>query len=764
MSGFSALAYEIVWMRMLAQVLGSTMAAVTTVLCVFMGGLAAGSFLFGRWADRWSPRGGLLGFAAMQAGVAVSAAVVPVLLGLADAAYVWFHRNVPGSAGAVIAMRVGVSAAILTAPVVLMGGALPAICRYAVRGSTTFGSRAGLLYAVNTAGGLAGCAVTGFGMIEVLGLRATSYYAAAVNALAGAVAYALCRGAIRSVDAPTDESVQMGETSEPCQGKAAAAMAIAVAGVSGFTALGGEVLWTRVFSFFLGSTVYTFAVVLMTYLVGISIGASVSSRVADRVRALGLFLGAIQVALGALVIVAPSVLCYVFRVRAPATELFEGACLAPVSDGLLAAGAGLLLPAFLMGATTPAAMRWFLTWRGSTGRTVGSVLAANTLGATLGPVVVSFVLLPRFGVQYGLLILAGINIATGLALMAVSHAEFRWPTRIGLGLAVAILAATSPFWQRNSVHEYLRDRALGDVVEIRDGSDSTVTVSQHRGAPLLTINGTPMASTCLGMKLRAHLPTLLHDDARRVLVIGFGTGTTAGTVATRYPGAEVDCVEVSPTVVGMAEHFRDGNHDVRRNPSVQVIIEDARNYVARSDRLYDAIIVDAPHPFAAMASALFNREFYEACGERLAEGGILLQWIPLYLQPAFELKAMVRTFVEVFPACTIWGGDDINLVAVRGPLRIPMGRLARRLANPSVQDDLGEKATTDPAAFLAKLFLMGPPAPSRWVGEGPIVTDDRPFIEFSIPRHLRDASPRGRPVRWGEIAVYRSAATAYLAP
>ena len=541
-------------------------------------------------------------------------------------------------------------------------------------------------------------------------------------------------------------------------------MAITVAGVSGFTALGCEVLWTRVLAFFLGSTVYTFAVVLITYLGGISIGASVSGRVSDRAGALGLLLGVIQVLLGALVLMAPTILCYVFRARTPSTELFEGACLAPVSDGLLAAGAGLFLPALLMGATTPAAMKWFLAWRGSTGQTVGSVLAANTLGATLGPAVVSFALLPRLGVQHTLLILAGLNIATGLSLMVLSHTRSPWPTRMSLGIAAVLLVVAGRFWLGNPVHQYLRDRALGDVTDIRDGPDCTVTVSQHRGAPLLTINGTPMASTCLGMKLRAHLPMLLHDDARHVLVIGFGTGTTAGTVATRYPGTEVDCVELSPTVVSMADRFRHGNHDVRRNPRVQVIIEDARHYVARSDKLYDAIIVDAPHPFASMASALYNREFYEACGERLAESGVLLQWIPLYLQPAFELKAMVRTFVEVFPACTIWGGDDINLIAVRGPLRIAMKRLASRLADAAVQEDLSDKATTDPAAFLASLFLMGPPGPSRWVGEGPIVTDDRPFIEFSIPRHFRDPSVEGRPIQWGEIAAHRTAATPYLAP
>ena len=775
MSGFSGLVYEITWMRMLAQVFGSTMTAVTTVLCVFMGGLALGSVWLGRRADRWDADAAMRGYALIQLGIAASAMLVPTLFHAAQASYVWFYRAASPSTHALAVVRIGVSALILAVPSILMGGALPAICRYAARRWDTFGKSAGGLYAVNTAGGVAGCAVAGFGMIELAGLSATSYYAAAINAVTGIIAYQISRGTgaaaawspavRRTANWESNRDTAEGRCApspEPSPGQMAAIMAVATVGASGFVALGCEVLWTRVFAFFLGSTVYTFAIILMTCLVGIALGAHLFGRLADRVRDLGLLLGMVQCCIGVLVLLSAPILCAVFRGLAPATVPFQGASLAPLHHGLAAAAAGLFLPTLLMGGTLPIAMKWYRAWRRTAGRTVGAVVGANTLGATLGPAVAGFVLIPCLGVYRSFVALVALNFLFGLALLA--QAQVRSRRAASLAIAVIAIAGTGPLWVADPVRQYMADRTLGKVLAIREGHDSTITISHYANKPLLTIDGTPMASTCRGMRLRAHLPMLLHDRPRDVLVIGFGTGTTAGIVATRYPNTRVDCVEVSPTVVGSADYFREANHNVRQNPRVNVIVEDARNYVSCTDKSYDVIIADAPHPFASMASALYNREFYHACRERLAQDGVFLQWIPLYLEPAYELKAMVRTFVHVFPKCTIWGGDDINLIAVRGPLRISMGRLKSRLADPAVRADLEDKAYPTVAKFLGCLFLMGQPGPRLWVGDGPIITDDKPFIEFSIPRHFRDDTPRGRAVQWPEIAAHRTPATPYLVP
>lgn len=763
LSGLSALMYEVTWMRMLTHVIGSTVFSVTTVLCVFMAGLALGGFCFGGRADRWRPVSALRAYGAMQIGIAVLALLVPVLLAGANAAYVAMYRGLRPSFGTLMGMRMAASALILFPPAFLMGGTLPALCCYAARRGASFARDAGVLYAVNTAGGLAGCAAAGFAFIEAVGLRGTSQYAALLSAIAGGIAWALARRAEGPAeegdDAPGRSAAHATQDHRPAVPAWAAALAAGTAAVSGLAAMGYQVLWTRAYLFFMGTTVYAFTIILMTFLFGLALGALALARLGDRAGRPGVLLGLAQVGIGLWGCVSCVVMCMVFRARAPSAVVFQGASLAAVSDGFLAAAAGMLVPTVLMGASLPLAMAWYRAWRGTTGRSVGMVAGANALGSALGPAVAGFLLIPWLGVDRGITVFACTNIVVGLVVIGVHRAKAAW-----LACAIAAAAAVGLTAQAEPFLDYAKWRTLGQVLHIDEGPDSTITISENEGQPLLTIDGTPMAASDRGMRWRAHLPMALHADPRKVLVVGCGTGTTAGTAAERYPRAHVDLVELSKTVVSATRFFRSGNHDLLHHPRVRIIVEDARNYMAVTDKRYDVIIVDAPHPFTAHASTLFGREFYQACAKRLADRGIFLQWIPLYLQPAVALKRMVRTFHHVFPECTMWGGDDINMVAVRGPLRISMSGLEERVNRPGFQQDLKDKSFTSATVMLSKTFLMGPGSVSRFAAEGPIVTDDHPSIEFTIPRHLRDPGPRGRVITWAEVEQHLSLAHRYLAP
>ena len=768
-SGFSGLVYEATWMRMLTDVLGSTVWSVSTVLSIFMGGMAVGSFCFGKWADRWNGATALRAFAYTQFGIAVSAALVPVALDCVGPLYVWLYRSVGPSSELLRMVRAFVSALVLLPPTILMGGTLPVMCRCLARRRETFGRDVGILYSVNTLGGVAGCSLAGFRLIETLGLRGTSYRAALVNLLVAGAAWLLSRQS-RPEDPP--EPVCDGVAEEPAavvrdgSAKRAMILASAVAGLSGFTALGYEVLWTRVLVFFLGNTVYSFSIILITFLVGIVLGAYVLGKLADRTGSPAFLLGVVQSCIGVLAVASPWVLHLVFRLLTSSTRLYGRPTFPSTLNAFVATAAGFLLPAMLMGGTVPIALKWFRLWHRSSSRTAGTVVGANTIGAAIGPLVAGFVLIPWLGVYRSILALALVNGVAGLT-VAIDRRPSRAPkTRLAIPSVAIALSAILCLCPINPLTRYFTQTVGGRVVAIREGRDCTVTVTDA-GQRLLGIDGSLMACAHFDMTLRAHLAMLLHPDPHRVLVVGFGTGTTAGTVATRYPTAQVDCVEVSPTVVSCAPFFERWNHGVIANDRVTVIIEDAKNHAVCTNKRYDVIISDPPHPFGAHGAALYGWEYYTACKERLAPGGVLLQWVPLYMAPAQELALMARTFLNVFPDLTLWGSASpvsVHWATVKGELRLSVGQMQARMERNGILDDLRNGGIDGARSLIDKLFIMDASCARYWIGDGPLITDDRPIIEFSIPRYLGKSTPRARPFLLPDLLAHRTSPDPYLLP
>ena len=754
-------------MRLLHQALGSSVYSVTTTLCVFMAGSAIGCFVFGRLADRWDTAAALRMYGYMQLGVAGCGALVPTAMVWAGGLYVWSYRHLGSSFALVATERVIVSALILLAPSVLMGGTFPVMVRYVARQRATFGNAVGRLYSLNTAGGVAGCAAAGFFLIEAMGIRGASYWAVAVSLLVGLAALALGWGE-REPSTREEEPAGEHELPRPAQARARApALAAAVAGVSGAAALGYEVLWTRVLLFFSGNTVYSFAIILITFLSGLAIGAYVFGKVADRTRDTAFWLGVVQWSLGLLAVASPWVLCSMFQWLGPTIIAHRGARLALMRHSLMASAAGFLFATVLMGGTLPLALKWFRSGRASSGRTAGVVVGANTVGAAIGPLVAGFVLIPWVGIYHSVLVLASVNLGLGVALVA--GRERGGGLKLGLTVSAAAVAVLSIWrgWSDDPFARYVAEKDGDKLIAVEQGPDCTVTVVHKPDEPWLLIDGMQMAVPGFGMAMRGHLPMLLHPNARRVLVIGFGTGTTAGTVGADYPDASVDCVELSATVVRAERHFRDSNRDVMNNPRVTVIVEDARNYLACTDKQYDVIISDPPQPFGAHAAGLYSMEFYDACRSRLAGGGLLLQWIPLFMAPGPELKTMIRTFAVAFPDFTMWSGGPgtVHLIWVRGELRISLSRLQQKMNRGSLAAHLAESGVHTASGLVSELFFMDGASARRWLGPGPVVTDDRPIIEFAIPRLFESADDmRTRLVGRSEMARHRTLPDRFLTP
>jgi Flp pilus assembly protein TadD len=250
----------------------------------------------------------------------------------------------------------------------------------------------------------------------------------------------------------------------------------------------------------------------------------------------------------------------------------------------------------------------------------------------------------------------------------------------------------------------------------------------------------------LTQKLVAHIPLLLHEAPRDVAIVGLGSGVTVGSALT-HPVQRVDVIEIAPEVIDASRFFEKENHRALADPRTNVIIGDGRSHLLLGNRKYDVIISEPSNPWIAGVAALFTREFFLAARERLAPNGIVSQWANVYNISGDDLRAIVATFLSVFPDGTAWlvGADDLVLIAATAPLdarlanierhwtRVPAGASAK--TGPGVAEDLALVAARQPFSVLS-LYLGGPRELARYAGAAPLLTDDRMTLEFSAPREI----------------------------
>jgi spermidine synthase len=733
LSGAAGLIYQVVWTRRLALMLGVTFPAISTVLAVFMAGLALGSWWLGRRAD--ATRSPLRLYGLLELGVAASGAASPWLLDRLGDLYVHFAREGGMPEPLLGPLRVLVAAAVMLVPTTLMGGTLPVLIRGVHRTPSRIGREAGLLYAVNTLGALLGTLAAAFVLVQSLGITGALYAAAALNLCAGAVALALARGE-RAAAAPAPDLAAAAPPADP-----ATARAVVLAfGASGALALAYEVMWTRYLVYVVGeNSVYAFALILAAFLSGIVLGSWIASRLADRLADLVGVLGAVIALVGA---------------TALATVLLTGIAwnLLPVGPqhGFLEASFRrllrcllvLIVPTTLSGSTFAIVARLVARDPARLGQAAGRAYALNTFGGILGAIAAGFVILPRLGLVRGLLLLAALNLAVGLALVLRRRPQGRdWGLAAVLGISAVCGAATLAA-QGNPVVRALEQDGI-DVLFFEDGPEATIAVARYpSGERFLVVDGDAQASTDpydqVHLRLLGHLPALLHPDPRDALVVGFGAGLSTGSLA-QHPGVHVDVAELNRAVIRGSEHFAAWNHDAARLPNVTILFRDGRNHLLTTARRYDVITSDPTDPDDAGITNLYSREYFELLRSRLREGGLVSQWLPTRFEPeAFQL--VVRTFQAVFPDASLWRtGYSAVIVGSKGAPRVGRAELARRLEDPQVRAGLAQIGIESPDDLLA-LYLGGPDGVRAFAGEGPYNTDDRPRVEYLLPRSRTGAA------------------------
>jgi spermidine synthase len=726
-SGLAGLVYQELWLRLLGLVFGVTVYAASTVLAGFMGGLALGSALGGRWADR--VRRPLLVYGVAEVLVGLSALATPVALRAVESVYVALHPVLPQLPGALTALRFVLSIAVLLVPTMLMGATFPLVVRASLRGSRPLGEDASVLYAANTAGGIAGTLLAGFWMVGGLGIAVSFRVAATLNVAVGLAAVLLSRAREQGLAEPPSTAVG---AAEPPSTDALRRRLLVVFAISGFASLALEVVWFRVLALFLQVTTYAFSVMLAAFLTGIAAGSAWAARLFRRRRDWLAWLVALELLLA--IAVALSLLGLdrsydVVRVVEP----WLGRPANRRAALMFAASFLTLVPAtFLMGVAFPVGLRLFAEGDGgTTGSRVGRFYAWNVCGSILGALCGGFVLLPWLGSRRSVLVLAALSLASALWLATALPGSRRrlgwtWAAAGTAAFAAAALTAPDPFAIA------LARRHPGErLLWSQEGPQASVNVHQMAHARVLYLDGKHQADdTELVVRIHREIGALalaVHPQPRKVLVIGLGGGVTAGAAALD-PGARVDVVELSRSVIGGAEWFRHVNGDVLHRPNVRMHVDDGRNVLLLTPERYDAVTADIIQPHHAGAGSLYSAEYFRLARHALAEGGIMVQWIGLRSEQHYKL--ILRTFLSVFPEVSLWGDGSLVVGSV-APLTLTPEAFARRMAEPGVRESLAPLGVADFASLQA-LHRADGPALRAFVGEGPVLTDDRPLVEYFL--------------------------------
>ena len=732
-SGVSSLVYQVVWARMLTVVFGTTLLATSTVLSAFMAGLALGSYVLGRYIDRCKHP--LRVFAALEVGIGLFALFFPTISANLGNAY-GALAGLQGNFYLFSLTRFGLCFALLLIPTALMGGTLPVVAKFAVRRLGRLGGRVGQLYAVNTLGAVVGVLAATFGLMEGLGLQGTTQAIAVVNFLVAGAAWLW--GRQRAVGVDEGASTKETAHSDPVLWGVLAGFAL-----SGFAALGYEVAWMRLlmvsFSF---NSHYEFSIVLVAFLSGLSLGGWLGSRLLTRrTDLLSIFVG-VQFLIGA---------CGALSVLAFA---HLSALVEPIQQAdswwmsrtgvFFTAVAIMLLPTVAMGVIFPLVGQIYTRQLARLGRGIGDIGAVNSLGAVGGAFVTGFVLIPLLGTEWSVKVLAALNGLVGLTIALISQQRKRLVWSGAAGLALLLVLVPSDVLRRIAEPTAVNR----ELVFYQEGAEGVITVEQQTdGFRKMALNGGGQVPTDYSslqiFRLLGHLPLLLHPDPQEVLVVSLGGGIALGGAA-QYEPRRITCVELVPEVIDAARsHFGEFNHHVLENPTawnIELVIDDGRNFLLSSRDTYQIITGDATHPTSADSWVLYTKEFYELCRARLSADGIMAQWLPFHGLPPDDYQTIVRTFQHVFPHTTLWRSNNYSImVGTMQPLAIDWERLNEKMAPPRVHRSL-EGIDLGNAFALLNTLVMDEVALRRYVGEGPLNTDDHPHISFVSPKGYSSGS------------------------
>jgi spermidine synthase len=774
LSGVGSLALEVVWTRELRLVFGSTTLAASTILVAYMLGLGLGGLAGGKLAAR------------MPSGVRAYG-WIEIVIGLYALAVPWLLAQLPALNRTVLAgmdfwpavfCRFAISLALLLLPTVLMGATLPILVAALVRRDARIGSSTGLLYGLNTLGAVAGVFLATFVLFELFGLTWTNRIGALLDVVVGILSLTVVDRVFRAAPEPETAasrpvaraSAAAASSETPSALASRTGLLLAVYAAVGFTALLYEVAWSRALAVVFGSSIYAFASMLGAFLTGIALGSLLFRRWIDATRAPLALLAWGIVTLAVLGLGTTLVLPHLPEAFLWMVERYG------LDSGRIAVGrvlmciVAMLPPTLVLGGLFPLVARVLGDVLHEPGEAVGRVYFANTLGSAAGAFCTGFFLLPWLGIRDTLALGAGIDLlAAALLLFAATRA--RVLALVPLAATALLLVVPIPFDRQALTRgvfkapeaeltfgiatDWIDGRPDGELMFYRDGINATVSVQREGGILALRVNGKTDASSYGDMStqvLLGQLPLLFGPPAKKVLVIGYASGVTTGSVATHDSVERIDAVEIEPAIIEASHWFDDVNGKPLEDPRVHLVLDDARSYLAATRERYDVIISEPSNPWMSGVSNLFTSEFFKIVKGALAPGGRLLQWVQLYALDPPSLASIVAAlhgeFPYVYGFADISGSPDLLLLAQDHPLTasdLPRWEKLPEKVRADVER-IGNFSSLD----LWSLLRVTPADVEALVRRAPKVnTDDNLFIELGTPWMLYDETNRAN---WDAMA------------
>jgi spermidine synthase len=759
-SGISGLIYEIVWLRMLARIMGVTIYATSTVVAAFMAGLALGSFLFGKFIDK--RKNPLKIYATLEFMIGATALLVPIIFMISIPVYEYVYAFSGENQTLITVLRTLVCFLTLLLPTTIMGGTLPILTSWLVRRGILFGKSFSLLYGINTLGAVLGVFISGFISLELLGEYRTILIGVLLNFVVAISAYAIYKKDIQ-IKEPRDfeyQNEKEGKISPYSDTVRRAVLGAFI--VSGFTSLAYEVIWTRQLILFLKTSIYAFSAMLIVFLLGIALGSLVMRNIVDKLRRPLVVFAILELLVGFISILN----LYLF----PHLDFSQFAHLdsSPMSIlGFMCLMGGatvvIVFPlTFFFGMIFPIASVCYAKDVTRTGSSVGWLYSANTIGGIFGALLTGFFLIPTWGSTHAVVLLTLLNVGLGLMLLGM---DATYPLRNKLYYLIIVPVLFLMIFQIKNRDPFLSTIELRikkkeqiskkvkrsyDIFFNKEGLEGTVTAFSTNNVKQLWINGVGMTTLCTETKLMAHLPIMYSiKPPKEMLIICFGMGTVLKS-AILYHDLNITTVELVPEEYKIYGYYHKDGPKILKMKNVHALVNDGRNYILMSQRKYDIITVDpAPPIYSAGTVNLYSQEFLELCKGRLTPEGVMSLWFPGGHED--EVKSILKTFHYVFPNTTVYCGPHRKGFYFIGSMKEISEKqfhhnVERAFANPAILKDLREydNSCTIPQQ-LYQIFLWSKDGVEKFTKNGVLITDNNPYTEFFLLRHFLNPTPRYKP-------------------
>ncbi len=757
-SGALGLVYQIVWFKYISLFLGNTTYAQTIVLATFMGGLAIGYALLGLLSDRIKNSLGF--YALLEFGIGAYCLLFPSYLNFLKEWLISFvtSHDLPSDGSFVLILKLLISIFSLLLPTIMMGGTLPVLVRFFTQSIEESGKNIAILYFLNSFGAVCGSLLAGFFIIRILGLSNTIYISAYLNIIIGIISLVVSKLKIQHI------SIEHDDSTENTYSHTDVLLAIITAGISGFAAMIYEVSWVRLLIPILGSSTYSFSLMLVVFITGISIGSLITFFLLHNKRNLPSLLGWYQICIAiSMLISLPLYSRLPFEFWRVSTVLSQTDSSYPIYLALqfIFCFLIMILPTIFLGMSLPIATRIAARGLSILGKSVGTVFAINTTGTVAGSLLAGLLLIPFIGVKHALEIGIVCNVLAGISIFVFSNSITR--QKMILGIIVAITAGTlyiifSSDWNKASMltgvfrkmhagvelpksfAEFKKKIFYEKILFYKEGSSATVGVVENsRGnevQQLLIVNGKTDASSIGDLPtqiLCGQIPCMIHKNPKNVLVVGLGSGVSVGSILT-HNVERVDCIELLPEVVEASVHFNHVNNQPLSDPRTQLFIDDALSYVKLTPMKYDILVNVPTNPWIAGVGNLFTVEFYEACKKIMNDDGIMLQWFHLYEMTDDLLKMVIRTFQSSFPHTSLWQPhfSDVIIIGSFLPIEIDYATIKSKFLNNKIKTDLQRIQIPDAATFISLEMLTGKSV-NLYSGYGGLNTEDNSSLEYKAP-------------------------------